>query len=1200
MADGKPDVMEDARERRPWSRRIIDAIFGFDFFISYRHADGRRYARKLCEELEKHGFECFLDTSKYRMGDDWKKIGYWTLRRTSCLVLVGSPGALESKPVLREVKIFRGFGKRIVPIDFEGSLDPSLPSPLLAYLPAEILRLHETRNQLGIGPTDPVIKKLRDDFKGVRQDQWRIRVLGIVSILFGVIAAIAIYAGIIASQQRDLANFRTRNVTARLLAAESRSALEQYPQRSVLLAVEALRANHRDEPHVLAAEQALRDALAEMDGLGLVGHNEKVTAVTITSDGRWAVSAGWDGTIRVWDLQAGDYRQQKIVFRHERGQPIEFLEVSDDNQWLYNLYRGRLYRRRFDLTDPLTPPVVFGGNINDVEISPNGNWCVTGGWKTQLWDLQRPDFHKSPIDLKGHDEEVVAVAFSGDGRQVVTADKKGKVLIWNVAATRPAKSLQTLDAAPRLELNSVAFSNDGRWLATGDVDGELRLWSRESETSEWSPVEIEGHRYSLTQLAFTGDSTRLISGGKDNRVRVLTLPNGETEPSTDVLTGHSGFVTSFVIGPEDRWLATTSQDGTIRLWDLQARAPSESARTLVGHDGWVQGIATDPHGRWLITASWDGTARLWEMIPDVKTDYPLAFRCDVGSFKSAALSPRSRYLIAFGELPGSFFGGGDGTIRIWDTVNPARPPARLDGHKSLVRAYAMTSDDALLVTGSSDHAVCIWHREGDQWSTNPITLDLTSMAVMSLAISPNDRWLVTGSMGGMTRLWDLNRRNETGFAQTAIELAQRRGNSVGNCLVDFSADGRWLAVACEETGWVWDMSQIESEGPENIGIRLEHQRAVDQLHFMPDGDGLFTLSGTRIYHWTLPSPSKAPNPEPFSEWINDLLITHDGRWLVASSRDYPPELRLWHADAEAFGDPLHVLRGHGREATSMSANRDNTLLATSGGFDRTVRVWSLDGSPPDQRYVLYLGEEGYAHRSLFSPNGRLLFASENELVRCWDLQREDPTEDSILFRASYHVGGAAAIDDDSHWLVTSGMDAVRLWTLDGDELLQIARRVVGRNLTLTEWQAVFRNVPYRRTFDALPDHRDVIRDKIQKAREAIQNGEEEKAEKLYREVVAWGIHQDDVWLCNEVSADGCEDSFAHIVLAASEHAVELVPDNRTLRRRRGIARGMTGDLKGALKDLRSHLDNYFDEDRQEMEQWIKKLERGHELTTDDL
>jgi hypothetical protein len=104
------------------ARRLLDLVFGYDFFISYCWSDGGNYATALTRQLRSHGFEVFLDRDNYASGDDWKKVGAWKLRRTGQLVLIGSPGALRSAPVIREVRIFSGTGRRIVPIDFDGTV----------------------------------------------------------------------------------------------------------------------------------------------------------------------------------------------------------------------------------------------------------------------------------------------------------------------------------------------------------------------------------------------------------------------------------------------------------------------------------------------------------------------------------------------------------------------------------------------------------------------------------------------------------------------------------------------------------------------------------------------------------------------------------------------------------------------------------------------------------------------------------------------------------------------------------------------------------------------------------------------------------------------------------------------------------------------------------------------------------------------
>src|ERR1041385_2354315 len=93
--------------RRSLVHRVLDAIFGFDFFVSYTRRDGTNYAEALARSLERVGFQVFLDSDDYAAGDDWKVEGKWALRRTSQLIVVASPEALSASSVVREVEIYR-------------------------------------------------------------------------------------------------------------------------------------------------------------------------------------------------------------------------------------------------------------------------------------------------------------------------------------------------------------------------------------------------------------------------------------------------------------------------------------------------------------------------------------------------------------------------------------------------------------------------------------------------------------------------------------------------------------------------------------------------------------------------------------------------------------------------------------------------------------------------------------------------------------------------------------------------------------------------------------------------------------------------------------------------------------------------------------------------------------------------------------
>ena len=186
MADVETD---DAQRLRPGLRvAMLHKVFGYDYFISYAHSDGQEYAKALAHRLRSDGYECFFDLDRFRPGDHWKHVGIWTLRRTTCLLLILSRNAFRSEPVLYEVSQFSSFGKRIVPIDF-GFFNEHTSAPIRQYVSEEVLRLDESTERLKLGPSEDVIAGLRKEFRETRQDRWRLRILSTAVILFAVVAA---------------------------------------------------------------------------------------------------------------------------------------------------------------------------------------------------------------------------------------------------------------------------------------------------------------------------------------------------------------------------------------------------------------------------------------------------------------------------------------------------------------------------------------------------------------------------------------------------------------------------------------------------------------------------------------------------------------------------------------------------------------------------------------------------------------------------------------------------------------------------------------------------------------------------------------------------------------------------------------------------------------------------------------------------
>ena len=212
-------------EHRPIWRRVIDFVFGYDFFISYSWGDGGLYAEALARQLEAYSFEVFLDRKSYAAGDDWKKAGTWTLRRTGQLILVGSKGALISPAVLHEVQVFSGTGRRIIPIDFGGSLEwASAQAPLARYLPLEMLRVREPPGALAHGPSDGSVETIRRTFSLVRQDKTRVRVLIVVILVLTVLALASVYFAFSAQINAQRAQRELDRARMQLLATQARDA----------------------------------------------------------------------------------------------------------------------------------------------------------------------------------------------------------------------------------------------------------------------------------------------------------------------------------------------------------------------------------------------------------------------------------------------------------------------------------------------------------------------------------------------------------------------------------------------------------------------------------------------------------------------------------------------------------------------------------------------------------------------------------------------------------------------------------------------------------------------------------------------------------------------------------------------------------------------------------------------------------------
>jgi hypothetical protein len=138
----------------------------------------------------------------------------------------------------------------------------------------------------------------------VRQHRRTVRITWFAAVALVILTTSSVIAALKAIQNQRIAGKNQRVALARQLAAQSQATLGSFPQRSLLLALEALATTKRaGEARVSIAEEVLRQALAEAGGRSLSGHEGFIPAVAISPDNHWLVTGSEDKTARLWNLR---------------------------------------------------------------------------------------------------------------------------------------------------------------------------------------------------------------------------------------------------------------------------------------------------------------------------------------------------------------------------------------------------------------------------------------------------------------------------------------------------------------------------------------------------------------------------------------------------------------------------------------------------------------------------------------------------------------------------------------------------------------------------------------------------------------------------------------------------------------------------------------------------------------------------------
>jgi len=291
----------------------------------------------------------------------------------------------------------------------------------------------------------------------------------------------------------------------------------------------------------------------------------------------------------------------------------------------------------------------------------------------------------------GHTAAILAIAFSADGKLVLSGSDDRTVRLWDLQTGRELRRFDGLRGA----VSAVAFSPDGKWAVAGGQERVLVLW-RIADGKELR--RMTGHTDPIAAVAFSPDGKLIASGGTDRTVRLWDATTGK---EIRVLTGHEGKVTSLAFAPNGKTLASASHDHSVRLWEIET---GETLRVLHGHTGPVYAVAFAPDGRAIAGGGNDRMVRIWAVqtgqeVRRLEGHANAVIRVAFAPDGKTVLSGSSQYQTV------------DQTIRLWDLATGKQRGGYGGADRNRVSCAAFAPDGKTALTDGPEPVLLRWKLE---------------------------------------------------------------------------------------------------------------------------------------------------------------------------------------------------------------------------------------------------------------------------------------------------------------------------------------------------------------------------------------------------------------------------------------------------------------------------------------------------------
>jgi WD40 repeat protein/predicted Ser/Thr protein kinase len=575
-----------------------------------------------------------------------------------------------------------------------------------------------------------------------------------------------------------------------------------------------------------------------------------------------------------------------------------------------------------------------------------------------------------------HPDAVTSVAFSNDGRKVITGCMDGNARGFDAATGEPLGP-----ALPHPAVFAAAFLPDGHSILTAGKDGTIHAWQFPAGSPLRQPVR---HGSPIQAFALDPAGKAFATGGIDGMVRLWDAATGE--PKLEPIE-HGGPVLALAFSPDGRRLVTGSEDRKARIWDTQT---GEAIGTPMGHAAPVDKVSAGPLGMSAAGSAWGFSSRLPLTVLGAGRQGGFT---TTGTTSALTFDPNGKYMaIAVGE------GDKPKGVSLY-RIEGIQVNVRMLPFESVAKTLvASQSGRQLLVAGEGCHPV-IWGEATER----PVKIAFSETSDGPVALSQDGTQAATSrkdrrGQGWSVTLWDVPRcaEGELNLRQGAVDRIDMGPNGMAllsggkrarlwNTATAKAVAPSWTAppiVACtwgaKPLAWVATGSTLQGHDAatgDTATAPVEFQRAIRSVATSRDGRLAAVLTADEIVGVEL-ATGAVISRIPSQEAVDAMDLSADGRILAFGRSD--GAIQLWSMD-----DRQRIGELPGRESwvAKVAFSPDGTHLAVSS-TDKSVAVWNVErrgtvGQPMTHSSTLL--------HTAWAADGSLLFTLDVvNMVRLWD------------------------------------------------------------------------------------------------------------------------------------------------------------------------------------------------------------------------